>query len=369
VINGSSVPAEGVEVLVIGGGQAGLAMGHYLADRRLSFLIADANPEVGHMWRSRWRSLKLFTAGQYNDLPGMPFPAERDSYPGKDDVADFLRAYAERFELPVRLNTSVTRLGRAEEGGYVAETPTGPIRAGQVVVATGPFQMPFTPAIADELDPGLPQLHSASYQGPADLPEGRVLVAGGANSGQQIALELAESRQVDIAVGQRLPTLPQRPLRRDIWWWLTATRLARVPVSSRLGQRLSQRDVVIGGGLRELRRQGVGVRPRVTGADGRTISFEDGEAAEYDGVVWATGFRIDHSWIDISEVKDERGQVRHVRGVTGSPGLYLLGMTWQYTRTSALLGWVGIDAAYLADRIEAARQTPAVAKEPAETTS
>ena len=321
------------------------------------------------MWRSRWQSLKLFTAGQYNDLPGMGFPAERDSYPGKDEVADFLQAYVEEFELPVRLNTTVTRLSRARDGGYLAETTSGPIRADQVVVATGPFQVPFTPGPADELDSELTQLHSASYQSPDDLPAGRVLVVGGANSGQQIALELSDSRQVDIAVAEKLPTLPQRPLGRDVWWWLSATRLARVPVSSRLGQRLSQRDVVIGGGLRELRRHGVGVRRRVTGASGRTITFEDGESADYDGVVWATGFRIDHSWIDLPELKDERGQLQHVRGVTEAPGLYLLGMTWQHTRTSALLGWVGNDAAFLADQIEAAKQTPAKSEAPAKTTS
>jgi putative flavoprotein involved in K+ transport len=339
--------------LVIGGGQAGLAMGYYLAERGLSFLIADASPEVGHMWRSRWQSLKLFTAGQYNNLPGMRFPAKRDAYPGKDDVADFLRDYAARFELPVRPETAVTRLTR-EDGRYRAETTTGPIEADQVVVATGPFQVPFTPDVADDLDPSVKQLHSADYQSPDDLPESQILVVGGANSGQQIALELAQhARQVDIAVGQKLPTLPQRWLGRDLWWWLTTLGIAKVPVSSRLGQRLSQRDVVIGGGLRELRRNGVGVRPRVTGAGGHTITFEGGESADYDGIVWATGFRIDHSWIDIPEVKNERGQVQHVRGVTESPGLYLLGMTWQYTRTSALLGWVGTDAAYLADRIEA----------------
>jgi putative flavoprotein involved in K+ transport len=369
VTKDNSVATEGVQVLVIGGGQAGLAMGYYLAERGLSFLIADANPEVGHMWRSRWQSLKLFTAGQYNNLPGMRFPAERDTYPGKDEVADFLQAYVESFELPVRLNTTVTRLAWADKGGYVAETTTGPIRADQVVVATGPFQVPFTPTIASELDPELTQLHSAAYQGPDDLPGGRILVVGGANSGQQIALELSDSRQVDIAVGEQLPTLPQRPLGRDIWWWLTATRLARVPVSSRLGQRLSQRDVVIGGGLRELRRHGVEARPRVTGASGRTITFADGESADYDGVVWATGFRIHHSWIEVPEVKDERGEIRHVRGVTDSPGLYLLGMTWQYTRTSALLGWVGNDATFLADQIEGAKQGPAGSESLATTTS
>jgi putative flavoprotein involved in K+ transport len=369
VTDDNLVATEGVDVLVVGGGQAGLAMGYNLAERGLSFVIADANPEVGHIWSSRWQSLKLFTAGQYNNLPGMEFPAARDSYPGKDEVADFLQAYVERFDLPVRLNTTVTRLTRADEGGYLAETTTGPIRADQVVVATGPFQVPFTPALADQLDPELTQLHSASYQGPDDLPDGRILVVGGANSGQQIALELSDSRQVDIALGEKLPTLPQRPLGRDIWWWLTATRLARVPVSSRLGQRLSQRDVVIGGGLRELRRYGVGVHPRVTGTSGRTITFEDGQSADYDGVVWATGFRIDHSWIDLPEVKDEPGQVQHVRGVTDSPGLYLLGMTWQHTRTSALLGWVGDDATFLADQIEAKKQAPAGSEPLATTTS
>ncbi len=360
--NDTSVATEGVDVLVIGGGQAGLAMGYHLAERGLSFLIADSNPEVGHMWRSRWQSLKLFTAGQYNDLPGMSFPAARDTYPGKDDVADFLQTYAAKFELPVRLSTTVTHLSRRDGGRYRAETSTGPIEADNVVVATGPFQVPFVPDMAGELDPELTQLHSASYRNPDDLPAGRILVVGGANSGQQIALELSGSRQVDIAVGGKLPTLPQRPLGRDIWWWLTATRLARVPVSSRLGQRLSQRDVVIGGGLKELRRRGVGVRPRVVEASGQTITFEDGASSDYDGVVWATGFRIDHSWIDVPEVKDERGAVRHVRGVTESPGLYLLGMTWQYTRTSALLGWVGDDATYLADQIETAATAKADAQ-------
>jgi putative flavoprotein involved in K+ transport len=355
VTNDNSVATEGVDVLVIGGGQAGLAMGRYLAERGLSFVIADSNPEVGHVWRSRWQSLKLFTAGQYNDLPGMRFPADPDTYPGKDDVADFLRAYAEKLELPVRLNTTVTCVSRSG-ARYLAETTTGPIEADQVVVATGPFQIPFTPHIATQLDPELSQLHSADYRGPEDLPEGRVLVVGAANSGQQIALELAETRSVDIAVGQKLPALPQRWLGRDLWWWLETLRVSKVPVSSRLGQRLSQRDVVIGSGLRVLRRNGVEVRPRVTGAEGRTVSFEDGQSADYGGVVWATGYRIDHSWVDIPEVKNERGQVEHVRGVTKSPGLYLLGMTWQYTRTSALLGWVANDAAYLAERIEESKQ-------------
>ena len=354
-MNSSAIKGD-PETLVIGGGQAGLAVGHELAAHEAPFLIVDANSEVGAVWRSRWDSLRLFTSGRYNNLPGLAFPGPPAEYPGKDEVADFLAAYARKFDLPVQLDTRITSLAH-ENGVYVARSDGDEIRARQVVVATGPFHVPFTPPIAEQLDPQLPQIHSADYRNPDGLPPGRTLVVGAANSGQQIALELSESRPVDIAVGERLKTLPQQRLGRDIWWWLSLVRLPKVTVESRLGRRLSQRDVVIGGGLRELERSGVTVRPRVAGGSGQTVSFDDGSSSDYDAIVWATGFRVDHSWIEIPEIKDERGQISHVRGVTDSPGLYLLGMTWQYTRTSALLGWVGNDAAYIADRIEATRQT------------
>lgn len=342
--------AAPLDVLVIGAGQAGLAMGYELKRSGLNFAITDGGAEIGDSWRSRWTSLTLFTAAQNDDLPGKPFPAQFDTYPNKDDVADFLRDYAAEFELPVRLNSKVTALSRTDEG-YVAETASGRIEAKQVVVATGPFQEPFTPEIASELAPRITQLHSAEYRDPESLPEGSVLVVGGANTGCQIALELSETRDVDIAVGDRLPALPQRPLGRDIWWWLTKLGVTRVTLDSRLGARLSQRDVVIGGGHKELKRHGVNVRPRAVGTTNGSVRFADGGAGEYDVVIWATGFRVDHSWIDLPGVKDEDGRVKHTRGVTPSPGLYLLGLTWQWKRTSALLGWVGEDAAYLAEQI------------------
>jgi putative flavoprotein involved in K+ transport len=354
-MNSSTIKGD-LETLVIGGGQAGLAIGHELAARNVPFLIVDANSEVGAAWRSRWDSLRLFTSTQYNNLPGMAFPGPPTEYPGKDGVADFLAAYARQFDLPVQLDTTITSLAH-DNGVYVARSDRDEIRARHVVVATGPFHVPVIPPIADQLDPQLPQIHSADYRNPDGLPRDRTLVVGAANSGQQIALELSQSRPVDIAVGERLKTLPQQPLGRDIWWWLSLVRLPKITIESRLGQRLSQRDLVIGGGLRELERSGVTVRSRVAGGSARTVSFDDASSADYEAIVWATGFRVDHSWVGIPEIKDERGQIRHVRGVTDSPGLYLLGMTWQHTRTSALLGWVGIDAAYLADRIEGTKQT------------
>ena len=193
-----------LDVLVIGGGQAGLAMGYHLAQRGLRFQIVDAGAEVGAAWRSRWDSLRAFTPAQYDNLPGLAFPAAPDTYPGKDDVADYLQAYAAHFELPVRPDTMVTSLTRSN-GGYVARAKAGAWEARQVVVATGPFQVPFIPPIAGELDPGVRQLHSVEYRNPATMPPGRVLVVGAANSGCQIAEELAATHRVELAVGQRMP--------------------------------------------------------------------------------------------------------------------------------------------------------------------
>ena len=342
-----------LDVLVIGGGQAGLAMGYQLAQRDLRFLIVDSGPEIGHVWRSRWDSLQLFTSGRYDNLPGLPFPADADTYPGKDEVADYLRDYAAAFELPVRLDTTVTSMARAGDGGYLIKAGADELEAAQVVVATGPFQTPFTPPVAADLAPDVHQLHSADYRRPDQLPPGRVLVVGGANSGCQIALELSATRSVDLAVDKRLPAVPQRPLGRDVWWWATHLRLDRVTADSRLGHRLAERDQIVGPGPRTLAKRGIGIRPRVDGASGRGVSFADGSRAEYDSIVWTTGYRLDDSWIEIPDVKDDRGRLRQSRGVTSSPGLYTLGRSWQHTRGSALLGWVGDDADFLAEQIAA----------------
>jgi putative flavoprotein involved in K+ transport len=341
--------AEPLDVLVIGGGQAGLVMGYHLLRRGLRFCIVDAGDAIGQTWRQRWDSLRLFTAAQYDSLPGMAFPGAHDTYPGKDDVADFLQAYAAKFALPVALNTKVTSLRQGDL--FDIATDKGLIRSHNVVVATGPFQSPFTPPIAKDLDPEVFQIHSIDYRRPAAFPSGRVLVVGAANTGCQIALELSATHEVEISAGRHLPTIPQRAFGRDIWWWATHVGLTRITYGSRLGRKLSSRDQVIGGGERELKRNGVVVRPRLAGVAGRSVTFADGASSEYDAVLWATGFRIDHSWIDIADIKDQQGRVQHERGVTAVPGLYMLGLTWQHTRTSALLGWVTNDAEYLAEEI------------------
>ena len=338
------------DVVVIGGSQAGLAIGYHLARRGLRFVILDAGSEVGHVWRSRWDSLTLFTPAQYSGLPGMAFPSPKDTYPSKDDVASYLRAYVSGYDLPVRLDAKVTSLAR-RDGSYVVATANDELRAGQVVVATGPFQVPFVPPIAGGLDATVMQIHSADYRNPTQLPEGRVLVVGGGNSGFQIATELAATRKVDLAVGQRVPSLPQRLLGRDLFWWLSGIGFMKVSTDSRLGRKLAKRDVLIGSSPRALRRSGVTLRSRLTSASGRRAVFDDGSEQDIDAIVWATGYRPDFSWIDIPTIKDERGGIIHRRGVTDAPGLFFIGLTWQHTRGSALIGFVSDDAAFIAGRI------------------
>jgi putative flavoprotein involved in K+ transport len=345
-----------LDVVVIGGGQAGLAMAWHLAREQLRFTVLEAGPELGHTWRSRWDSLRLFTPAQHDGLPGMPFPGPPDTYPGKDAVAGYLGAYAAAFGLPVRLNTRVTRLSRTQDG-FDLRTGNGVFRARQVVVATGPFQVPFVPPVARRLDGSVTQLHSSAYRSPQALPGGPVLVVGGGNSGFQIARELAATRPVGLSIATRAPVLPQRLAGQDLFWWLTRLKLMRVTTQSRPGRRMSAREFIIGTSRRKLQAAGVRFRPAVTGADGRTTRFTDGTSLDATVVIWATGYRPDYSWIDIPGVAAD-GQVIHRRGVTEVPGLYFLGLSWQHTRGSALLGFVGDDAAYLAPLITRNTHSP-----------
>jgi putative flavoprotein involved in K+ transport len=295
----------------------------------------------------------------------MPFPGRPDTYPTKDPVVGYLQDYAAAFNLPVRLNARVTDLARTQEG-FEVRTDSDLFRARQVVVAIGPFQVPFVPPAAQRLDGSVTQLHSAAYRSPQALPTGPVLVVGGGNSGFQIAEELAAAgRRVDLSIASKQPVLPQRLASKDLFWWLTRLRLMRVSTESRLGRRMSSRDFIIGSSRRRLRAKGVRFRPRVADADGRTVRLTDGTSLEVGIVVWATGYRSDYSWIDIPGVTHE-GHVIHRRGVTEIPGLYFLGLTWQHTRGSALLGFVGDDAAYLAGLITSTdRATQAAAARPA----
>jgi putative flavoprotein involved in K+ transport len=353
---GQGQTPERHEVVVVGGSQAGLAIGYFLAQQGRDFTILEAAEEPAAVWRKRWDSLTLFTSARYDALPGLPFPGDPDRYPTKDEVADYLTDYARRFELPVELGTSVRAL-RKSNGHYLVELDDRSIEADQVVVATGPFQTPFVPPIAEGLGDEVVQMHSTAYRSPEQIPEGRVLVVGGGNTGYQIAEELSVSHEAHISIGTAQKPLPQRILGRDLFWYLDKTGLIRKSKDSRIGKRLQKNeDTLIGYRPSTLERLGIVFHPRALDAAGPTVTFSDNSKLDVKSVIWATGFRLDHSWI-AAPVFDEAGRVVHERGVTDSPGLYFIGLPWQHTRGSALLGFVKDDAEYLARQISAAQPT------------
>ena len=347
---------DALDVIVIGAGQAGLATAYHLRRRGLRFLVVEAGPELGGSWRGRWDSLRLFTPAQHDGLPGMPFPAPDDTHPTKDEVAEYLAAYAARFELPVLLDARVERLERAG-GRYVVRTSQGTLTAHQVVVATGPFQAPVVPRLSTGLGSDVFQVHSSSYRNPGQVPTGPVVVVGAGNSGRQIALELAATHPVTLAVGTASLQLPQRLLGRDLFWWLTRLGIITKTADSRLARRLRTKgDLVIGTPLHQLRAAGVSLRPRVRATASDEVLFEDGSVHRPASVVWATGFRPDYSWIDVPDVITD-GQVVHDRGRTTAAGLFFIGLPWQHTRGSALLGFVQHDAEWLATHLTAHPRT------------
>jgi putative flavoprotein involved in K+ transport len=352
-------PTSSYEVVVVGAGQAGLAMGYFLRRQGRRFVILERAGQIAPAWRGRWDSLTLFTPRRYSGLPGLPLPGDPDGYPTRDEVIAYLERYAETFELPIELNSEVEELERVDDGLFRLDVDGRTITADQVVVATGPFQSPHVPKLAARLGGDVFQTHAVGYRRPDEVPVGTVLVVGGGNTGFQIAKELSATHKVVLSVGSRQTPLPQRLLGRDLFWWLTKMRVLDKTVESRLGRKLSTRETLIGSTPRELKqRYGVELTPRVVDADGHAVRFEDGGELHVSAVIWATGYRPDYSWIQLP-IFDADSRLRHRRGVTDVPGLYFLGLTWQHTRGSALIGWVKDDAEFIAERIAAHQESKA----------
>ncbi len=342
-----------LDVLVIGGGQAGLAMGYHLKQAGYRFLIVERNPHVGDSWRNRYDSLVLFTPRAYNALPGLPLPGDPDGYPAKDEIADYLERYADHFDLPVLTQTGIRSLAQLD-GGFRARTDEGEIIDSRaVVLATGAFQRPAIPATSRRLSADVLQLTPESYKRPTQIPPGRILVVGDGATGRQIAVELATTHEVLLATSRPRRVSPQRILGRSVFWWMDRLGILKSSRETRVGRYLMNADPFPGKNLRlgPLRRRGVRVVGRLLDVDGKDANFAGGEAAEVDAVIWATGYRDDSRWVAIPEAKDPRGGFVHWRGVSPVPGMYFMGRSWQWTRGSALLAGVGDDAAFVASRI------------------
>jgi putative flavoprotein involved in K+ transport len=361
---------ERVDTVVIGGGQAGLAVGYYLAREGKQFVILDANERIGDAWRRRWDSLRLFTPARYDGLPGWRFPAPAWSFPTKDEMADYLEAYASRFELPVRTGVAVQRLSHDGER-FVVAAPGRRFEADQVVIASGAHGVPRVPGLAAQLDPGIVQLHAGEYHGPSQLREGSVLVVGAGNSGAEISVELAGSHPVWLAgpeVGEipvRHGSIPARFVVRMLRFLGTHVLTVRTPIGRKVAPKLAHGATpLIRLKSKDIATAGVERVPRVVDVRDGLPVVEDERVLQADNVVWCTGFRQDFSWIDLP-ILGADGRPEHDRGVVRSvPGLYFVGLVFQSAATSDVLPGVGRDAKWIAREV-GRFQAPARAAEPA----
>ena len=348
---------EEFETIVIGAGQAGLSVGYHLKRRGQEFVILDANERVGGSWRTRtWDSLRLFTPARYDGLPGWGFPAPGWSYPTARQAADYLEAYAARFDLPVRTRMPVDRLTKVGEK-YLVHCGDRRFEAASVVVATGFYGKPSVPAFASALDPRIVQMHSSDYRDPSMLRPGGVLLVGAGNSGADIAIELSTSHstwlsgrdkgQVPLRIESRLARVALPVL------WFVASHV--LTVKTPIGRKVRP-HVLSGGAPRirvktdDLRAAGVEQVPKTVGVQDGLPVLEDGRVMDVANVIWCTGFRHDFNWIDLP-VLDGHSEPLHERGVASEAGLYFVGLDFLYSFTSENIGGVGRDARHIAGHI------------------
>jgi putative flavoprotein involved in K+ transport len=354
----ATVPrVEIFDTVVIGGGQAGLAVGYYLKKRDRSFVILDANERIGGSWRTRtWDSLRLFTPARYDGLPGWPFPAPGWSYPTAREAADYLEAYAARFDLPVRTGMAVNRLGK-DGDRYVVECGERRFEADRVVVATGFYGKPSVPEFASELDPRIVQMHSSEYRGPSQLRPGGVLLVGAGNSGADIGMEVSVTHRTWLSGRDKgqIPFRIEHPLRRVVvpLLWFVASHV--LTVNTPIGRKV--RPHVLEGGAplirvksQDLLAAGVERVAKTTGVQDGLPMLEDGRVMDVANVIWCTGFRQDFSWIEVPVFGEDSEPVQE-RGVSSEPGLYFVGLDFLYSFASENVGGVGRDARHIAKHI------------------
>jgi len=347
---------ERVSVVVVGAGQAGLAIGYYLKREGIDHVILDGADRIGDSWRARWDSLRLFTPARYDGLPGLPFPAAAPSFPTKDEMAEYLEAYVHHYKLPVRLGVRIDRLS-SEGNGYVLAAGERAIEASQVVVATGAHQTKRIPVWAGALDSSILQVHTADYRNPAQVREGPVLVVGAGNSGAEIAIELAKAGHPTSLAGRSTGHIPAAAYAfNGLFFWFLANKI--LSVDTPIGRRARPKAQSHGGPLiqltlKEVTDAGVDLLPRVaTVHEGRPM-LEDGRRVDVSNVIWCTGFGHDFSWIDLPGLAPDR-LPEHDRGVMPSqPGLYFIGLPFLTKLASAFVGGVGDDAKRLVRTIAA----------------
>lgn len=342
-----------LDAVVVGAGQAGLAMGYHLSRQKKKFVILEKEESIGTVWRNRYDSLKLFTPRAFSSLPGLPMEGPPQEFPAKNEVSAYLQLYAKTFNLPVHLQNEVLAAVKADSAFKIITTQNEYL-AKRLIVATGPFQSPSVPPISEKLAMEVRQLHSSEYKNAKQLKPGNVLIVGGGNSGAQIAVELAASKEVHLSVSQSPRFLPLSILGKSIFWWFGSTGLLKATRESMVGRKIrSSGDPIFGYELKQLiQDRKILLHPRTISCCFDIFTFQDQEQLKIQNVIWATGFSSHFGWLQIPEVFDSHGQPLHQRGITPVNGLYFLGLPWQHKRGSALLLGVGEDAEFLASQLE-----------------
>ena len=350
---------EHIETVIVGGGQAGLAVGYYLTQLSRQFVIIDACERTGDSWRTRWDSLQLFTPAYLNALPGLEFPGPRSLPSTKDQMADYLEAYANRFDLPIRRGWRVDSVTRNDDRFVVVGGPHR-FEADNVVLATGGYQAAYVPPFANDLDAGIVQLHSSEYRRPSQLHDGDVLVVGAANSGAEIALEVSATHKTWLS-GRHPGSEPARPGSRvdrlitpPFWFFVSRVASVTNPIGRRLRPQMLNMTVPLGRVRpNDLDAAGVVRLPRTVGVRDGAPVMEDGRVIDVANVVWCTGYRAAFDWIHL-DVFNEEGQPIHDRGVVAAvPGMYFIGLFFLSSLASSLVGGVSRDAEHIARHIAA----------------
>jgi putative flavoprotein involved in K+ transport len=360
---------EQFETVVIGAGQAGLAVGYHLARRGQRFLILEAHERVGDSWRKRWDSLRLFSPARFDGIDGMPFPASPHAFPTKDEMGDYLEAYAERFRLPVRTGVRVTSVSRSADR-YLIVADGVTIEADSVIIAMSDYQKPKLPSFAAELSSGIVQMHSSAYRNLGQLEPGAVLIVGSGNSGAEIAMETARGGHETIVSGKEVGAVPfdtRSVLGRNVFLPVLFRGVFHrvltlgTPIGRKARPKLMHSATpLIRTKSRDLAKVGVRRVGRTTGVvAGRPVV--DGQELEVANVIWCTGYHAGFSWVDLP-VFDENGEPRHDRGVVrGEPGLYFVGLHFLYAMSSTMIHGVSRDADYVAGIVASRGSEPRTA--------
>lgn len=342
-----------LDFIIVGGAQAGLSMAYYLNKMDKKFIVVDKEDEVGASWLNRWDSLKLFTPSEFNNLPGMDFPAEKGYYPTKEDVADYFKNYTVAFDIEIKLNTLIEKVSK-KEGYFILRHQDGEIKSKNIVIATGPFHIPYTPSFSKNISDKIFQIHSNYYKNPGQLQEGPAMVVGAGDSGFQILDEVSQSNRTTYFSGATdVRVLPQELFGKTLWWWFTKIGFLSFSRKTWLGKKLSQsKQPIIGTDVKGiLKRKNVIPVGKTKNAKDEIIVTENRKIENLRNIVWATGYRPNFSWIEGLELSKD-GYPKHNRGVSNIEGLYFIGLPWLHTRGSATLGGIKKDAQYLASYIE-----------------